>query len=117
MPAILFGRRRARIPCASITSCGLPRRWNAPRSCKNSLENVVKQSHPVVNLRGISTTATDGGGTLVTEEFELDDIPAMRLYRRTLGWLRGPPMVKDMGRALLAHKRRRKPGASVRSTD
>lgn len=48
--------------------------------------------------------AADRGGTLVTEEFELDDILAMRLYWRTLGWLRGPRMVKDMGRTLLALK-------------
>ncbi|MDH6194087.1 uncharacterized protein YndB with AHSA1/START domain [Mycobacterium frederiksbergense] len=62
--------------------------------------------------------STDGGGTLVTEEFELDDIPAMRLFWRTLGWLRGPRMVKDMGRTLLALKSAaEEPRASIRSTE
>ena len=46
----------------------------------------------------------EGGGTLVTEEFELDDIPVMRLYWRALGWLRGPRMVTDMKRTLFALK-------------
>jgi hypothetical protein len=60
----------------------------------------------------------DSGGTLVTEEFELDDIPAMRLYWRALGWLRGPRMVKDMGRTLLALKSAAEGlGVAPRSTD
>ncbi|OBG99282.1 SRPBCC family protein [Mycobacterium sp. E3247] len=46
----------------------------------------------------------DGGGTLVSEEFELDDTTAMRIYWRALGWLRGPRMVKDMDRTLRALK-------------
>jgi uncharacterized protein YndB with AHSA1/START domain len=58
----------------------------------------------------------DCGATLVTEEFELDDIPAMRLYWRALGWLRGPRMIKDMGRTLLALKRAaEEPEAAPRS--
>ncbi|WP_445170583.1 SRPBCC family protein [Mycolicibacterium sp. Dal123E01] len=44
------------------------------------------------------------GGSLVTEEFELDDTPAMRWYWRAFGWIRGPRMVKDMGRTLIALK-------------
>jgi uncharacterized protein YndB with AHSA1/START domain len=58
------------------------------------------------------------GGTLVTEEFELDDIPAMRLYWRAMGWLRGPRMVKDMGRTLLALKSTaEQPDAPARPAD
>ncbi|OBK15274.1 SRPBCC family protein [Mycobacterium sp. 1245852.3] len=48
--------------------------------------------------------AGDDLGTLVTEAFKLDDIPTMRLYWRTLGWLRGPRMLKDMERTLRALK-------------
>jgi uncharacterized protein YndB with AHSA1/START domain len=58
------------------------------------------------------------GGTLLTEQFELDDIPAMRLYWRVLGWLRGPRMIKDMGRTLRALKNAAEgPGAAARSTE
>jgi uncharacterized protein YndB with AHSA1/START domain len=45
-----------------------------------------------------------GGGATVTESFQLDDIPAMRLYWRLLGWLRGPRMRRDMVRTLTAIK-------------
>jgi polyketide cyclase/dehydrase/lipid transport protein/SnoaL-like protein len=44
------------------------------------------------------------GGTDVTESFELEDIPAMRLYWRALGWVRGPRMKRDMERTLHAIK-------------
>lgn len=60
----------------------------------------------------------DSDGTLVTEEFELDDIPAMRLYWRMLGSLRGPRMINDMKRTLLALKNAAEdPGAVPRSTE
>lgn len=45
-----------------------------------------------------------GGGTEVIESFELEDIPAMRLYWRALGWVRGPRMTRDMQRTLRALK-------------
>jgi hypothetical protein len=48
--------------------------------------------------------ADDGRATMVTEEFDLDDTPAMRLYWRTLGWVRRPRMIKDMRRTLRALK-------------
>jgi hypothetical protein len=41
-----------------------------------------------------------GGGTEVTESFVLEDIPAMRLYWRALGWVRGPRMKREMERTL-----------------
>lgn len=44
------------------------------------------------------------GGADVTESFELQDVPAMRLYWRTLGWVRGPRMRRDMERTLRAIK-------------
>lgn len=45
-----------------------------------------------------------GGGTEVTESFELRDIPFMRLYWRALGWIRGPRLERDMTRTLRAIK-------------
>ncbi|BCO46877.1 SRPBCC family protein [Mycobacterium intracellulare] len=51
-----------------------------------------------------SLSPTSGGGTSVTESFELRDIPAMRLYWRALGWLRGPRLMEDMKRTLRAIK-------------
>jgi hypothetical protein len=51
-----------------------------------------------------SLSPTGGGGTEVTESFELRDIPAMRLYWRALGWVRGPRLKQDMKRTLLAIK-------------
>lgn len=57
-------------------------------------------------------------GTLVTEQFELDDIPAMRLYWRMLGWLRGPRMINDMKRTLRALKNTAEdPGAVPRPAE
>lgn len=49
-------------------------------------------------------SADDGRATRVTEEFELYDTAAMRLYWRILGWVRGPRMIKDMRRTLRALK-------------
>jgi Polyketide cyclase / dehydrase and lipid transport len=45
-----------------------------------------------------------GTGTDVTESFELEEVPAMRLYWRALGWARGPRMKRDMQRTLAALK-------------
>lgn len=47
---------------------------------------------------------TTDGRTDVTETFQLEDIPAMRLYWRLLGWVRGPRMQRDMARTLTAIK-------------
>lgn len=41
-----------------------------------------------------------GGGTKVTESFELEPTFPMRLYWALLGWVCGPRMCKDMLRTL-----------------
>src|SRR5271156_585733 len=43
---------------------------------------------------------SNGGGTEVIESFEVEDILAMRLYWRALGWIRGSRMTQDMQRTL-----------------
>jgi uncharacterized protein YndB with AHSA1/START domain len=49
-------------------------------------------------------SASAVGGANVIESFELRDIPAMRIYWRALGWIRGPRMRRDMERTLCAIK-------------
>ena len=71
----------------TVTECDPGRGIRLPRAVTAVGASHCTAQHGTGHV-ALSLNPTSGGGTEVTESFELRDISAMRLYWRALGWVR-----------------------------